>query len=190
MKLKYYMRGLGIGIVLTTLILSMTNTKGQLTDKEIMERAAKLGMVSKEQDNAVLEQVINDAKFTSAPTESPKEEATIVPTVSLSPTESLTPTVGPTAIPSPAPTATSVPTKIPEDRKETGNALNITFTIKSGMSSGQVAALLVDKGLIKDAEDFNQYIVKAGKASIIRVGTYSLPKQVSYKDIVTEITSK
>lgn len=46
MKLKYYLRGLGMGIVVTTLILSVAlHNKGQMTDAEVIERAEELGMV-------------------------------------------------------------------------------------------------------------------------------------------------
>lgn len=47
MKLKYYLRGLGIGILLSTLIVSLANKKTvkiELTDDEIIERAEALGM--------------------------------------------------------------------------------------------------------------------------------------------------
>ena len=47
-KIRFYMRGLGIGILVTALILiavNLKNNKGQMTDAEIKERAAALGMV-------------------------------------------------------------------------------------------------------------------------------------------------
>lgn len=46
--LKFYLRGLGIGMALTAVILhfSVYNTEHALTDEEIMERAGRLGMVS------------------------------------------------------------------------------------------------------------------------------------------------
>lgn len=47
MKLKYYMRGLGIGIVVTAIFMSIFG-KGQiqeLTDSEIRERAKAIGMI-------------------------------------------------------------------------------------------------------------------------------------------------
>jgi len=58
------------------------------------------------------------------------------------------------------------------------------------MSSGQVATLLVQKGLIEDADDFNKYIIKKDKESTIRVGTYSLPQTATYDDIVKIITTR
>ena len=48
MKLKYYLRGLGIGIAVTALVMGLAlakTTKESMTDEEIKERAAKLGMV-------------------------------------------------------------------------------------------------------------------------------------------------
>lgn len=46
MKLRYYLRGLGIGIVVTAVILALTKGEGEsLTDAQIKERAAQLGMV-------------------------------------------------------------------------------------------------------------------------------------------------
>lgn len=50
MRLKYYLRGLGIGIVVTAIILTITNAglEKPLTDAQIMERAEKLGMIRPE----------------------------------------------------------------------------------------------------------------------------------------------
>ena len=50
MKLKYYLRGLGIGIIITTLVLMIAYSghKTELTDEEIIARAEALGMVMEE----------------------------------------------------------------------------------------------------------------------------------------------
>ncbi|MCR5107861.1 MAG: hypothetical protein K6B28_06825 [Lachnospiraceae bacterium] len=48
MNLRYYLRGLGIGIAVTALLMGFSNSKNasaQMTDAEIMEAASKLGMV-------------------------------------------------------------------------------------------------------------------------------------------------
>ena len=46
MKLKYYLRGLGVGIVVTAVILTIANHLGnKMSDEDIIKRAAKLGMV-------------------------------------------------------------------------------------------------------------------------------------------------
>ncbi len=47
MKFKYYLKGLGMGILFATIILSVSNLvhNQELTDSEIVERAEALGMV-------------------------------------------------------------------------------------------------------------------------------------------------
>ena len=52
MKLKYYLRGLGVGIICTAIIMGIAlsgNKKEALTDTEIIERARLLGMVMKDE---------------------------------------------------------------------------------------------------------------------------------------------
>lgn len=55
MKLKYYLRGLGIGIICTAIIMGIAlsgNKKETMTDTEIIERARLLGMVMQEEADA------------------------------------------------------------------------------------------------------------------------------------------
>ena len=186
MKLKYYMRGLGIGIVLTTLILTIANPKEKLTDAQIKERAKALGMVEEKNEeekslSEILENIKPTLKPTLAPTEAP--EPTSLPEPTLAPSPTLEPTPEPTPTP-----AVELPENEDRDGENVGEL--ITFTIERGMSSSKVADLLVKKGLIKDSTDFNQYIIGEGKASVIRIGTFTLPKGVSYEEIVAKITSK
>lgn len=54
MKRKYYLRGLGIGILVTAFILGITANKSKaMTDEEVMARARELGMV----ENTVLSNI-------------------------------------------------------------------------------------------------------------------------------------
>ena len=50
MKLKYYLRGIGTGMIVTTLLLafSFSHREAEISDEEVMERAAALGMVMAE----------------------------------------------------------------------------------------------------------------------------------------------
>ena len=66
MNLKYYLRGLGIGIIVTAiimLVLSAQNTK-TLTDEEIKQKAKALGMV--EQGGTLSELSLPDVDEDSA----------------------------------------------------------------------------------------------------------------------------
>lgn len=94
MKLKYYLRGLGIGMAVTALILgiSFSGRQGQeaqtLTDEQIKERASELGMVdSSELTLAALQnsaqpqttmepEVTEEPKLTADPETTTEPEAT------------------------------------------------------------------------------------------------------------------
>ena len=56
MKLKYYLRGMGIGIILTAIVMgfALGGRKKAISDAEVIQRAKALGMV--EADSGVLSQ--------------------------------------------------------------------------------------------------------------------------------------
>ena len=69
MKLRYYMRGLGIGLLVSVLILVLSgNTGKRMTDEEIRKRATQLGMVEDTKE------VLSDIGKTTETTEKPIEK--------------------------------------------------------------------------------------------------------------------
>ena len=57
MELKFYLRGLGLGIVVTALIMGIASSKNQtMTDAEIIARAKQLGMI----EDTVLKEKTSD----------------------------------------------------------------------------------------------------------------------------------
>ena len=71
MKRKYYLRGLGIGILVTAFILGITSDKPRaMTDEEVMARAKELGMV----ENTVLSNIGSNHPDTEPPETTPEEE--------------------------------------------------------------------------------------------------------------------
>ncbi len=230
MKLKYYMRGLGIGIILTTLILTLGNRT--VSDKEVIKRASALGMVFQDEENDRLNKMLEGNKgtpgltpaltpamdLTAAPEPTAAEESgtagttaepgsTTVPEPTTVPEQAVTPepdqTQEPEATAKPDHTQESeattgadqtqgTATAKPDGGSENGAAPGeeISFTIERGMSSGQTAEVLKQAGLIQDADDFNQYIMEAGKAGIIKIGKFEVKKGASYDEIIKVITSK
>lgn len=187
MKLKYYMRGLGIGILLATLILSISNTKENLTDAEIIARAKKLGMVMEDEIDNNLKEVIKKPSITEKPEVTPDISAT----PETSPAVSITPAITVTPIITPEPTITLAPDVTEQPVvTDTPQTKLVAFTIQKGMSSNKVSKLLQEIGLIEDAKDFNEYLIDENKVSVIQVGTYELPENSTYGDIVDAITKK
>ena len=165
MKLKYYMRGLAVGIIFSVFIFTLTGAsqKQKMSEDEIKKAALALGMVEAEQS-------INLTSLTPTPT--PQPTVTQAPTV----------TVEPTAVPEPT---TIIPTPIVDSQKE-----KITLEIVKGMYSIEVAQKAYEVGLVDDAKAFDKYLRENGYASIIRINTFVFEKGVTYKQIAETITKK
>jgi hypothetical protein len=60
MKLKYYMRGLGVGILLTALLFTLCGYRKKLSDQEIINLAKGLGMETAENEEDPLDKVLGE----------------------------------------------------------------------------------------------------------------------------------
>ncbi|MCI6629885.1 MAG: hypothetical protein MSH20_03630 [Lachnospiraceae bacterium] len=74
MRLKYYLRGLGIGIVVTAVIMGVSaeRQKPVMTDEQIIARAKELGMVEQE---GILAEIAGESVAAVDQTEDAKAEA-------------------------------------------------------------------------------------------------------------------
>lgn len=166
MKLKYYLRGLGIGILVTAAILTIVyHTKGSMSDSQIMKRAAQLGMVmaSTEEDTLFAQTTQADTTIEETGTISVEETTTVVET-----TEAVTEA------------STEVPTEAP--------AAEAVLTISPGMYSESVSAELVRLGIITNQKEFNSYLVNNGYAERIQTGDFKIKADMSYDEIARIIT--
>lgn len=169
MKLKYYLRGLGIGILVTAVIMGVTqgSRKETLSDREIRERAAALGMVEPGNSLADLE-----AAETPAATETP--EAVETPAATEIPEAAETPAATET------PEVTARPTQKPAEEEE---GSSYTFEIQAGDSSYQVAYRLQQAGLVADARDFDNYLCSKGYDRKLKTGSYEIPETATEEEI-------
>ena len=185
MKLKYYLRGLGIGILVTAVIMGVTqgSRKETLSDREIRERAAALGMVEPGNSLADLE-----AAETPAATEIPEAietpVATEIPEAIETPAATETPeaaeTPAATEAPAATPEVTVRPTQKPAEEEE---GSSYTFEIQAGDSSYQVAYRLQQAGLVADARDFDNYLCSKGYDRKLKTGSYEIPETATEEEI-------
>ena len=173
MKLKYYLRGLGIGILVTAVIMGITqgSRKETLSDREIRERAAALGMVEPGNSLADLE-----AAETPAATEIP--EAIETPVATEIPEAIETPAA--TEALAATPEVTARPTQKPAEEEE---GSSYTFEIQAGDSSYQVAYRLQQAGLVADARDFDNYLCSKGYDRKLKTGSYEIPETATEEEI-------
>ena len=73
MRLKYYLRGLGIGIVVTAVIMGVSagRQRPAMTEEQIIARAKELGMVEQE---GILAEIAGESAVTDNQKEAPKAE--------------------------------------------------------------------------------------------------------------------
>ena len=163
MRFKYFLRGLGVGIVFASLIFFMVykeNATPKMSDKQIIERAKELGMVEEGSS-------IEDILHTSATSEASENE-----------TESTTEK------------ATEEEKKTTEATTEntTETAEKVSITIGRGATSYTVCQKLQELGIVKDAAEYDNYLIENGYASRIRVGTHELTKGMDYHAIAEAIS--
>lgn len=169
MNLRYYLRGLGVGILVTAVIMEVAagGRKEALSDAEIKERAAALGMVEERGTLSDLEADMQEKEPTApitVPTKEPTAEPTAKPTAEPTTKPTIKPTAEPTAKPTVKPTA--------EPAKE---VKTVSITVKAGDGSYTICQRLEDAGLIASASDFDRYLYENGYDKKLRTGNYEIP---------------
>lgn len=199
MKLKYYLRGLGIGMIVTALILgiSFSHRQGQetqiLTDDQIRERAEQLGMVdSSELTLAALQNSVQQAQENTEKTEASPEPDTEEMTTTSEPETTVAPenTTEPETTAAPENTVEPEATPQPETIAASEASQTVTVTVKKGASSGSVSNRLQEAGLVEDAKSFDNYLCNNGYSRSINPGTYEIIPGTSEEEIAKIITGK
>lgn len=191
MKLKYYLRGLGIGMAVTALILgiSFSGRQGQeaqtLTDEQIRERASELGMVDSSELTLAALQNSAQPQTTMEPEVTEESETMTEPEATAEPET----TTEPEATAEPEMTTKPEATKEPElitapEQSQT------TITIKKGSDSGSVSRVLYEAGLVENAKAFDNYLCNNGYSRSINPGIYEIAPGTSEEEIAKIITGK
>lgn len=204
MKRKYYMRGLGIGIIVTALVCAFAFSKDSpaMTDDEIIARAKQLGYIKKEE--AVTAEDINKIKeneketgrpevspeATPQPTKEPTIEAPLPPDEPGQPTPVTEHGNKSEGAKTPSPKATQVPKEtMPPEPIETPAATSTpvadayTVVVERGMTARRVAEQLESLGVVASAEDFVKYLMEKKLTDFINVGRFTIPSGASYEEI-------
>ena len=191
--LKYYLRALGIGIIVTALLMGYSQKgQAQMTDEEIRERAAQLGMreqqgvlselataspeVSPAADPTVSPTYWSTAASTGSPTSQPAAEPAASPTPQ--------PAAEPTASPTPQPAAKPAASPTPQPAASLAPAGDVvTLVINRGESSVTVSKNLEELGLVEDYWAFDRYLCENGFDHSIGTGTYEIPLGTAEEEI-------
>ena len=212
MKLKFYLRGIGLGIIVAVaLCISAGMKNDQISDEEIIKRAEALGMVpSSETLNESVDEAIRDRLETEEMTENDASgdaaavkvnediPATEPDETEVNPDEAdnsnfdeTPPAVGSdgAATPKVTPTLTKevtpAPTKEPDkDTNDTENDTEyITVVVERGSGSDTVARKIEAAGLVANASEFDRYLCNNGYDKRISAGNHKIPINAREEEI-------
>ena len=219
MKLRYYLRGMGTGIIIASLIFLISSVfQTPMTDAAIKKRAEN-GMVEKTNGTTISESEKELSK-TKDKTKS-KEKTTMDDKKSQSKTSSENRNTeennkseenatGEDSKNSDVTTnqksnkaddsteeegsgeKTSVISKNPDNSnyKNNQNSTGIPFSVTSGDTSQSVGKRLYQRGLVDDAGKFSSYMESHNIDEKIMQGNYDIPKNATYSQISDIITGK
>lgn len=207
MKLKYYLRGLGIGIVVTALLMGYSN-KNHAAEQTVQEQtqesagdllADRIGEEISTESEEVSESEMAENTFTEEVTAELESETqtTMVQTEEASDTESETVQTVVTED-----TSAESESQESEESSETESAeqtasvqsVNITgaveITIARGDDSGTVARKLQNAGLVENASEYDAYLMQHGYDKKIRVGSVTIPADSTWQEIAEYISGR
>lgn len=203
MRLKYYLRGLGTGILFATIIL-MISYSYKMSDKQIKEKALKLGMVypekttvteeikttNSESENTTTGEENSQTETTKEETTTSKVEETTTSKVEETTTKEETTKEETTKEQTTQESTTKEPQTEETTTKNNADVKTYVLTVTSRTSSKQVAMALESAGIISNYKEFDDYLCDNGYASNIQNGKFTITSDMSYKQIAETITSK
>lgn len=203
MNLKYYLRGLGIGIIVTALIMSIAaGGKETLSNEEIKERAIALGMVEEgtllEDAQAALNTLENsetedkveepqNPKENGTPEEVPEQSETPEPKGTEEPEEAPKQSENEASEEVPEQSETPKPEETPEPEvivetegiwqpdEDRTDEESVTVQVMRGDGSYTVCKRLEEAGIIASASEFDTFLCQNGYDKKIRAGTFEIP---------------
>lgn len=187
MNFRYFMRGLGVGILFSGIIFMvayMTVPSTKLSDKEIIQKAKELGMVEEEDTIGKLLEGDSQSETTDEKDgkgeQRTEEASTQETTTKEATTQEVTTQEG-----------TSEEQNVKDEKKaDVKQETMVQVTVSPGESSYPICQKLQSLGLIEDAQAYDNYLIEHGYASRISVGTHTLKKGMSQEEIAIAISDK
>ncbi|MCI9416474.1 MAG: endolytic transglycosylase MltG [Eubacterium sp.] len=190
MKFKYYLRGIGIGVVVTTFIFMILISIHK--NEERMDSASKNNMESKTVA-AAEDDTEKKAQSDATPSKQISKEDKDVekdtrPKENTKPKEDAKPKAD-TGKDQDTETETQQ-TETEEDETENESSDKVRFEISGGEFSDAICRKLQEEGLISDAKEFNRFLIEKDYDNSILPGIYDIPRDATYEEIAVLLTSK
>ena len=212
MRLKYYLRGLGIGIVVTAVIMGVSADRQRpaMTEEQIIARAKELGMVEQE---GILAEIAGESAVTDNQKEAPKaetpkaetpkqEEVKAETTQTAEPkAEALKEETAKTEAPKEEAAKTEAPkeeaakTETPEPEEtskpeKVQKTSSVVVSIYPGEGSYTVSRKLAALGLVESADIYDKFLCQNGYDKKLCTGNYTITEGATADEIARILTKR
>lgn len=216
MKQKYYLRGLGVGILITALVFVFAGPS-ELSEEEIIRYAESLGYVKEDTSSIHLKDLMSG---TPEPTKPPTPEASKEPEPTKPPTPEASQEPEPTEPPipeasqepeptePPTPEASKAPVEVDVMLTETPTpvltvteapkptevpehrVITATIVVERGNTATMVCNKIEEAGILEDGAALRTYLMEHNLTDYINIGTYSLSNEMTVKEIAAILTGR
>lgn len=191
MKLKYYLRGIGIGMSITALLLMLGASTGkELSDEEVIARAKSLGMI----ENTILKDMSAETEMKEKDSEETDKTNEMKEDEQESEPESLSETEEKESV-----------TEITQENEES-ESFEQTFmeqqssdevieeyviiSIVSGDSSVSVSKKVFEAGLVESATEFDSFLCANGYDRSLSVGQHEVRVGAEMEEIAKTLSGR
>ncbi len=192
MRLKYYLRGLGLGIIFAVIIMMIGfhDNKQSMSDTEIIEKAKTLGMVEAKNISGTVADEYNSEKTDSSAANSDASSQKAETEQDSQMQDSQTAQED-TQQEDTQQEATQPAADAKQETVEPQDAVTTyTISVTSQDTCRTIAEKLKALNLVDDAEQFRIYMGQKGADHFIADGEHVIPQGASYDDIITILTQK
>ena len=178
MKLKYYLRGAGIALIVISLIwmISSAFSATSMSKSQIESEAKKLGMVYPDEKGTIADNMESEDDKNSEDNG----------------TDNATGTDNTTGTDANATDANA--TNANADGSDTNSdgtpAETVEFTISRGETSSIISNHLQEQGIVDNAEAFDKFLTLSNDDNFLQPGTYTITKGSTFEEIANALMGK
>ena len=208
MNVKSYLKGIGVGMIVASLILIIAGNMNKVSDEDVIARAKELGYVQStsvsqpevvdntssntEQKKIEDSDKVESTENNDANTDNSKadDKATDVNTNNENAEDKAYDANADSSTTETANTTNDTTVSDDSDKTVDNNATSsetVKVEIKSGMSSESAALAVKNAGLVESDTEFNKYLCSEGYDKRLRVGSFEIPKDADFETIAKSL---
>lgn len=172
MKLKYYLRGAGIALIVISLIwmISSAFSTTSMSKSQIESEAKKLGMVYPDEKGTIADNMESENDKNSEDNAAAQATGTDANATDAN--------------------ATDANANCTDTNGEGAPAETVEFTISRGETSSIISNHLQEQGIVDNAEAFDKFLTLSNDDNFLQPGTYTITKGSTFEEIANALMGK